>query len=234
MLTYAKLQNIKLIRKLTGLSVSVCRTLLSENGWNVDLVLSNLPRRQVVTEVPNGNWYVGCVNSRFAVYLFTIYANSDIYNNRCLWLLRTAMNELSSEGGNVDTISPIKKMISEGVMIYARLTFSRSNGGYGLYRHGEISHFVHKMACLLFVSSFECSKSFISELAQTVSQHLMCYAVCNSNEKLVLSKALNSAYIHDITMSANEVLLKFCKTHLCKLNIQRAFALIQMNKLPSQ
>ncbi|MGP1918515.1 MAG: hypothetical protein ACTS4V_00510 [Candidatus Hodgkinia cicadicola] len=118
-------------------------------------------------------------------------------------------------------------MISEGILIYSRLTFSRFNGSYGLYSHGEISHFVHKMACVLFISSFECRANLISRLAQNVSQHLMCYAVCNPNEKLVLSKALNSAYIYNISMTANEVLLKFCKTHLCKVNIQRAFALIQ-------
>ncbi|MGP1922109.1 MAG: hypothetical protein ACTS4Z_02600 [Candidatus Hodgkinia cicadicola] len=228
MLTYANLQNIKLIRKLTGLSISVCKTLLIKNAWNANLVLTNLPHRTIVTEIPDGNWFVGCVKSRFTVYLFRIYANSDIYNNRCLWLLRTALNEFSN-GGNVDIVSSIGKMISEGIMIYSRLTFSRFNGSYSLYRHGEISHFVHKAACLLFISSFGCRDSLISELAQNVSQHLMCYAVCNPNEKLVLSKALNSEYIYNISTSANEVLLKFCKTHHCKINIQRAFVLIQTN-----
>ncbi len=134
------------------------------------------------------------------------------------------MNELSAEGVT-DNVSPIKRMISEGIMIYACLAFSRSNGNYGLYRHGEITHFAHKAACLLFISSYACCGALLSKLAQNVSQHLMCYAVCNSNEKLVLSKTLNSAYIHDVSMTANEVLQSFVKAHLCKLNIQRAFVL---------
>lgn len=143
------------------------------------------------------------------------------------------MNKFAFAKCASDNISSIKKVISEGIMIYSCLTFSTSNGNYNFYRHGEISHFVCKMACLLFISSHTCPEVHLSRLAQSIAQHLMCYAACNSNEKLVLSKALNSDFIYDVSTTAGEVLSKFSKAHLCKVNIQRAFALIQPNESSS-
>ncbi|MGP1912038.1 MAG: hypothetical protein ACTS5A_02805 [Candidatus Hodgkinia cicadicola] len=224
MLTIANVKSIKLIRKLTGFSISVCKALLVENSWDAELTLSNLPQQSIVTEVSNGYWFVGCVKSRFMIYLFKVYANSDIYNNRYLHLLWSAMNKFTSESSS-DKIVLIRKMISEGIMIYACLTFPRLNDTYGLYQHGEISHFVSKTACLIFISSYTCPKRFVFKLAQSVSQHLMCYAICNSNVKLTLSKALNSPFAFNTSVTANEVLLKFTELHQCKVTVQRAFAL---------
>ncbi|MFP3038897.1 MAG: hypothetical protein ACKEQK_00005, partial [Candidatus Hodgkinia cicadicola] len=196
--------------------------------------LSSLPSNPLLTKVLSGEWYVGCVESRFAIYLFKIYANSDIYNNRCLWHLRNAMNRFASTLTSNSTVS-IEETISEGIMIYACLTLSRSNGCLGLYRHNEICPFVYKTACLVAISSYTCDYVALSQIARLLSRHLLCYAICSSDCSITLNDALDSNYIYDTTITAKTVLLKFNKSNQCKTNIQRVFILTHQTntKTPS-
>ncbi|MFP3037529.1 MAG: hypothetical protein ACKER6_00260 [Candidatus Hodgkinia cicadicola] len=225
-------RNIKLLRKLTGLGISVCKTLLNANEGRVDIVLNNLPKQVVPSQVIDGKFYVGCVKSKLTIYIFKIYANVNIYNNRYLRTLWMALNK-ATQTLKPERISLIEQLVCEGVMIYACLTLDKYNGVHNLYCHTQLCTFVHESACLVALSSYACERKILCGLAKVLSRHFMCYALCNSHSSLRLIDALNSAYIYNNSISASIILAEFERRNVCKINIQRVFPLVDNKSLPT-
>ncbi|MGP1917837.1 MAG: hypothetical protein ACTS4W_00410 [Candidatus Hodgkinia cicadicola] len=82
----------------------------------------------------------------------------------------------------------IRKIINEGIMIYACLTFPRLNDTYDLYQHGKIFHFIFKNVYLT-LSLLTHVPTVCFQVNSKCSQHLMCYVICNSNVNLTLIKS---------------------------------------------
>ncbi len=153
MLMLSLLQNIKQLRKLTGLSVTNCRLALLEFNNDINLASKWLMKLHAVNSMNfSGSWFVYVVFTRFSFYLFKIYANDNVYNNRLFWVLRKAVNVLINSV-KVDCESLLNIVCSDGIVIYSCLNISFDYNLYCFYFHNRVNTFLCKHFVMISLSA---------------------------------------------------------------------------------
>ncbi|PIM96166.1 elongation factor EF-Ts [Candidatus Hodgkinia cicadicola] len=218
--------SIKLImslRKQTGLSISLCKEIISNCNENdkrtKDIAEIKIDKSSKV--VVNNNNFISWISTRFGIYVFKLSSESGIYNNRNIWKLRNKMNEIiQNHQLNYERILNIK--VSDDLVILSCISFKYSSNVLGLYFHEKLNEFICRKFAITIISSYSYNKRKIIPLARMLSMQCLSYYVINRNV-VDIKGIMNMISIYNNKKTVGNIINEFLNLNKCFINIQRVF-----------
>ncbi len=171
------------------------------------------------SSILNKTWYVSCIHTRFGVYVFKLYSDTNVYNNRITWEIRNILNNIIDYNLlNIETFLNIK--VINGVLIYSCLGFEYGIETIGLYFHSKTNGFIYSKLVVAIVASYSCKRHGLINLARILSRQ--CLSV-NINS---ISNILKSNYIYNVNNVIFNMINNFSRRNDCVIDVQCIIALI--------
>ncbi|XXM93520.1 hypothetical protein AAHH88_00110 [Candidatus Hodgkinia cicadicola] len=214
------LHHVKLLRKLTNVSISKCRQVLDECGGDFDKALELA--RSVWTSCSLasdfvGEFYLAHVYTRLGVHLFKVYANANIYNNRLAWNLKHFLNRMVSSLP-YDTETVLNTKPTEGILVCVCLSLKFDQRIYNFYFHSKVCDFVCKKSALVMISSFTGPKPYLNWLASKLSKQVLFSAVVDGITSLVQLRL--AQFIYNDKLKTVDVVNAFQNALSCVVNME--------------
>ncbi|XXM90157.1 hypothetical protein AADW59_00150 [Candidatus Hodgkinia cicadicola] len=214
------LVSIKLLRKLTSVSVAQCRRVLDECDGDIARALKSIRITSASSGAHfEGDLYLAFVYSRLGVCVFKLYANANIFNNRLVWNLRQLLNRtLCDSECDSEVVLNFKQV--DGVLVHSCVFLKFDANTYCVYFHNKVCDFVYKKGILLTLSAFNCDKRRLTWLGTQLCKQFLSSVVINNTTSLNL---LDCNYIYNEKYNVRQLLELFQHKFECVISLNYSF-----------
>lgn len=160
------------------------------------------------------------MHTRFGIYVFKLYSDANIHNNRITWAIRNILNNIIDNNLlNALTILNIKAI--DGISICSCVAFEYGIETIGLYFHDKTNSFIYGKLVVAIVASYSCKRHGLINLARILSRQCLCSVNVNS-----IGNILKSNYIYNANNTILNMMNSFSRTSNCIIDIQCIIVLV--------
>ncbi|PIM96683.1 elongation factor EF-Ts [Candidatus Hodgkinia cicadicola] len=212
---------IILLNKLTNLSFDDCTKIAHDNNNNLEKSLKQayLQIYKPPLNIINGRWFSSLILIRPVIYLFKLYSNTSIYNNRKIWELRNILNK-TINNLPLNTEKVFKLEVVTGIMLYSCIGLKYDATMFGFYLRERINDYTYK-GLALTITSLTSTQQTIIPLSRFLCR--LSYFRTPTIQTNGLLTITNETFETNFNTTTQKLIQIFNKNNNCAVTLLRVF-----------
>ncbi|PIM96680.1 elongation factor EF-Ts [Candidatus Hodgkinia cicadicola] len=209
------------LTKLTNLCLDDCIRIAHDNNNDLEKSLKQayLQIYKPPLDIMNGRWFSSLILIRPVIYLFKLYSNTSIYNNRKIWELRNILNK-TINNLPLNTEKVFKLEVITGIMLYSCIGLKYNATMFGFYLREKINDYTYKGLALTITSS-NLSQQAIIPLSRFLCR--LSYFRIPTTQTNDLLTITNETFETNFNKTTLKLIQIFNKTNNCTTTLLRVF-----------
>ncbi|PIM95865.1 elongation factor EF-Ts [Candidatus Hodgkinia cicadicola] len=209
------------LNKLTNLSLEDCTRIVHDNNNDLEKSLKQayLQIYKPPFNIINGSWFSTIIPTRSKIYLFKLYSNTPIYNNRNNWELRNILNKMINNLP-LNTEKIFKLEVVTGIMLHSCIGLKYDATMFGFYLHERVNDSIYKGLALTITSSTPLQRSLIPLTRFLCRLSYFRTPILQTN---ILSNITNDTFEANFIKTTQKLIQIFNKTNNCTTTLHRVF-----------
>ncbi|PIM95604.1 elongation factor EF-Ts [Candidatus Hodgkinia cicadicola] len=209
------------LNKLTNLSFEDCTAIAKTNNNDLEKSLKQayLQIYKPPFNIINGNWFSTLIPTRSKIYLFKLYSNTQIYNNRNNWKIRNTLNKIINNLP-LNTEKVFKLEIVTGIILHSCIGLKYDATIFGFHLHERVNDSIYKGLALTIISSTSTRQNLIPLTRFLCRLSYLRTPIPKTN---ILTDIINETFETNFIKTTQKLIQIFNKTNNCTATLQRVF-----------